>query len=149
RVVDQRWVSGRSPLPERESTPACLGLGQCDFEFDNVVFDGTAQSALSVGLTAGADSVSADPTQGTGKLHLILKIDKDLDSVVMGFSGGVVAGLPTMTGSAAVAQTDGGLTVVPSAPGTSPTTVVLDVPLQGLVVGRAITVTGTGQRNQK
>lgn len=146
RVLDQRWVNARYAPPSLMESLACDG--QCEFEFDTVMFDGTAQSSLTVGLTAGADSITADPTQGTGKTRLILKIDKDLDSVVIAVTGGFVTSLPTVTGTAIVTQTNGGLTVTPATPGAA-TTVVLDIPLQGLVVGRAVTVTGTGQKNQK
>src|SRR5262249_34327012 len=144
RVVDQRWTSLRSSEPH-DGDSSCPG--KCKYEFDTVVFDGTAQSSVTVGLSAGADTLSADPAQGTGKVHLVLKIDKDLDSVVIGMTGGFVSALPTLTGSATVTQTDSGLTVTPNAPGTSATTVVMDIPLQGLVIGRAITVTGTGQKS--
>lgn len=146
RVVDSRWNTLRGSLQQPDRDPACLG--KCDFEFDTVVFDGTAQSALTVGLTAGADSIAVDPTAGTGKVRLILKIDKDLDGVVIAFGGASVAALPTVTGTATVTQTNGGLTVAPITTGAA-TTVVLDVALQGLVSGRAVTVTGTGQKNQK
>lgn len=146
RVLDQRWINARSASPSRFEDLACDG--QCNFEFDTVMFDGTAQSAVTVGLSAGADSITADSAQGTGKTRLIVKIDKDLDSVVIAVSGGFITALPTVTGTATVTQTNGGLTVTPTAPGTA-TTVVLDIPMQGLVIGRAVTITGTGQKNQK
>jgi hypothetical protein len=129
------------------ANPGCLE--SCQFALKPVFFDRSAQLAETVGLIAGSDTLVTDATGATGSLRLILKIDKDLDGVLLAFNGGSVPGLPTVTGAAAVVSTNGGLTVTPTAPGTSPTQVVLDLGMSGLVVGRAVSISAIGQKNQK
>lgn len=161
QVVDERWTP---PDPnERRDPPACLG--KCTFEFENVVFDGAGQLAQSVSLSASADTIVADPIQGTGKIRLTIKIDKDLDSATVSFSGASPSSLPTLVVSAppaavvatpttgclslanpVVCLNTGTIKVTPAGGAAAATTVVLDVPLQGLVVGRAVIAAGTGTK---
>ncbi len=149
RLVDNRWSPPSSEAAEQD--PSCLE--QCVFEFKSVVLDGTASLAQTVGLSADADTIIADPTTGVGKLRLFVKSDKDLDSVTIAFSGAAPSALPTVTGAATVTPLNGGLSVLPSpATASSPLSTgpfVLDVPLQGLVVGRVMTISGTGIKNKK
>jgi len=150
RLVDDRWIS-----PEEKG----LGTGACQekclFAFETVVMDGTAQLSQTVGLLAAADSIVADPTTGTGKMRLLITIGKDLDSVKISLSGAVLptSTQPLVSGSAAISVAGGGFSITPSPAGAgatvAPGPLAVDLTLQGLVVGRAVTITGTGQKDKK
>ena len=151
RSADHRWFNVRESTETGTSVsamdPSCLDA--CTFTFSQVMFDGSVQLAQTAGLAATSDTIVADPHAGTGSVRLVVKVDKDLDSVLLTFSGSTLTTLPTVTGNATVTATNGGLSVAPTTPGVALTTVVLDVAMQGLVPGRAVMITGTGQKSQK
>ena len=154
RLVDERWISPEEKGPD---TDACLET--CHFAFATVVMDGTPQVSQTIGLIAAADSIVTDPTTGSGKLRLLVTLGKDLDSVKVTLTGGVLPALPlpTVNGPATAGFAGGGFSLTPSPAGTTATVsaaasaapLAVDLSLQGLVVGRAVTVTATGQKNGK
>jgi hypothetical protein len=148
RLVDRRWTL---PGADADGTVDAACVEKCVFHFNTVVLDGTAQLAQTVGLTAGADTIVSDATTASGKIRLLVTMGKDLDSVVINFSGATLTATPTVTGSATATPKNGGLTVVPTAAGGSAAggPVVLDVTLQNLVAGRAVTISAAGQKNSK
>ncbi len=149
RLVDRRWT-----LPSVDTgTGDAACVEKCVFQFDTVVLDGTTQLAQTVGLTAGADTIVSDATTASGKIRLLVNIGKDLDSVVINFGGATLTAAPTVTGATATLK-NGGLAVVPAAASGSAApsgggALVLDLTLQNLVAGRAVTISATGQKNSK
>jgi hypothetical protein len=151
RLVDDRWIA-----PEEKGIGTDECLEKCLFAFDSVIMDGTPQLSQTVGLLAAADSIVTDPTTGSGKMRLLVTIGKDLDSVKFSLSGAVLPNStqPTVTGAATIGVAGGGFSITPTptvagATAAPPGPLAVDLSLQGLVVGRAVTITGTGQKSGK
>jgi hypothetical protein len=155
RVVDDRWIS---PEEREIGTNACLE--QCTFKFATVIIDGTPQLAQTVGLVSAADSIVVDPTTGTGKMRVLVTIGKDLDSAKFSISGAVLPTqpVPVLTGQATISVAGGGFLITPSAGGATGASsgssasagpLTVDLTLQNLVVGRAVMIAGTAQKNKK
>jgi hypothetical protein len=140
RIVDSRWA----PPEARRTGNVCLE--KCVFRFNNVVLDGSAQLAQTLGLSTAADSLVADST-GSAKIRLLVNIGKDLDNATLSFNGALPSAINAAVGPATVTLSGGGVKLVAGGSGTPP--VVLDLTLQGLVPGRALTVTGAGQKDNK
>lgn len=149
-VLDTRWnPEGIDPSP--------VGDDAANYSFRSIIYENATPPDTSIGLLAAADTITADPT-GAGSIRVLVKIGKGLNDVALTVSGGFLtsaaaSSIATQTSKAATVV-NGGIKIAPAAAsppvsvgsnGPNAGQVVFDVPLQGLVAGRAITFLATGE----
>jgi hypothetical protein len=143
RVPDSRW---ESPETRKSGSWDTCPRHECEFTFHDVMLDGSLQLAQSVGLAAAADTIVEDQ-KGTATVRLLVTMGKDLDTVTLGFTGGVPSSRPPTVSGYALTLANGGLKIVRNPTSTPGGIVVLDLQFQRLVAGRNLTITAAGQRN--
>jgi hypothetical protein len=150
---DDRWNGNNRPA---ELT---------SLELKNVFYSSSpAELETSLGITAASDTITAVPNTasasegGTAQLRLQLKAGKDLQDVVLSFSGATLATLPSLpyTKPAEDKLPNGSSLPLAAIAVTPPdnlafgsTPVSLDVSLKGITVARVVTITATGRDKQK
>jgi hypothetical protein len=137
--------------------PAGTDTPYYKFNFKSVYLDRNQPSA-TINLTPAVDSLTVDASGKSQLLRLFVKA-KGLDEVILSFSGATLsvsnpASLPNyVTPVEKSPQPAASLTVTLPTVSESPTTdndnsppTVVDVPLNGLVATRSVTITAVGQK---
>lgn len=133
----------------RWNTPTLAPLAT----FNDIIYSSSVPADTSLALTAAVDSIVSG-AQGNGSLRFLIKMGKNLDDVAISMVGGSIATatLATATGPMPLPPVNGGLVIQkppgpPTPGGPNQGQLVIDVTLQGLVAGRTVSVSATGEKN--